>query len=234
MNKKIFISAPQHSSKMYAFNDWLFNVRNFTYKNIEIFLADNSDTEDNSILINSFGVNCSWVMPSKDDTVFDRICNSHNVCRAEFLKSDCDFWLHLETDIIPPINVIERLLSFEEAVVSAIYDIGTGKDRHLMVQLIDEHHKDIQAYRTTQFVEQEDEPIFLDGTCKKVFQCGLGCILLSREVVSMIKFRIIKDIDASADTYFFNDLWRKNIDVFIDTNTSCKHLNEDWKYITQN
>lgn len=233
MQEKIFISAPQHSSKMYAFDRWLTNVNNFTYKNIEVFLADNSENEDNSIFINSKGVKCSWVQNDKTDSVFKRICDSHNVCRAEFLKSGCDYWLHLETDVICPINTIEMLLAHDKPIVSAVYDIGLGEDRRLMAQTIDEHHKDIKAFRTTQFIEQDDEAMFFDGTCKKIFQCGLGCVLISKEVAKLLKFRYVEGVNASADTFFYNDLWQKNIDVYIDTNVMCEHYNENWALLPE-
>ncbi len=52
---KILIAAPQADVKNYCFEDWLRNVRQFTYpkSKIDIFLADNSRTSDNANYVRS-------------------------------------------------------------------------------------------------------------------------------------------------------------------------------------
>ena len=46
---KVLICAPQHESKNYCWENWINNVKDFTYPKdrLEIFIADNSPTKDN-------------------------------------------------------------------------------------------------------------------------------------------------------------------------------------------
>ena len=60
---KILVAAPQASVKNYCFLDWYLNIKQFSYpdNSIDIFLADNSDTDENAKLIESFGVKVKYI-----------------------------------------------------------------------------------------------------------------------------------------------------------------------------
>ena len=53
---RILVAAPQADLKNYCFLDWYLNIKKFLYpeSHIDIFLADNSDTEENSKFIESW------------------------------------------------------------------------------------------------------------------------------------------------------------------------------------
>jgi hypothetical protein len=226
---KILIAAPQHVSKMYAFEEYTANLRLLTFENVDLYFSDNSETEENSLYIKSLGFNCSWLPPIEGETIFERIARSHNDCRKVFLEGDYTHLLHLETDVICPIDTIERLLAFEKPIVSGYYDIYFGENRQPMIMTIDYHHKRIKSFRAPTYIEHE-EPMFFDGSLKEVFQCGLGCVLIRRDVMQMLEFRVkVGEKISSADTYFYNDLYANNVPVYLDTTLSCNHNNISWK-----
>lgn len=233
MDKKIFISAPQHESKMYCWEQWKEAIESLSYPSdlIEVCLVDNSDTPKNveRIIQDSEIIKAFWLAPKKDEDVFSKIARSHEEARNLFIKSECDYFLHLETDIIPPVDIIERLLSHNKPVVSATYEVGQGDQRKLMIQPIEPFHKNIKAYRSVDYLFNSGEEVtFIDGMVKQVFAIGLGCVLIRRDVAASVPFRRDKNINASADTFWANDLFANNIPVFVDTSTYCKHLNQTW------
>ena len=59
------------------------------------------------------------------------------------LENDFDYLLHLETDIFPPTDVIERLLDAKQKVVGAMYHIELGERSTLMIQQIEDFGNDL-------------------------------------------------------------------------------------------
>ena len=226
MNKKILIAAPQHESKNYCWKEWTDRVDNLTYNNYDVFLADNSSTLDNYNKIIKKGYYCEHIKENKKGKEFT-LMDSHNSCRDFFLAHDYDYMLHLETDVIPPFDIIERLLASNRMVVGGIYDIFYGSKRKSMVQLPEEYDKSIKYYRSVQFIENS-ETHFFDGTIKEVYHLGLGCVLIKKNVLEKIKFRAEKGANYFPDTWFANDCYQYQIPIYADTNIQCKHLNNTW------
>jgi hypothetical protein len=223
---KVLIAAPQHDSKKYCWNEWRDRVKNLTYSNYEVFLADNSETDEFYREIKEDGFDCSRV-GYEIQSILGRTTKAHEACRLKALNGGFDYILHLETDVIPPYDVIERLLTNSKQVISATYDIFHGKSRKSMIQTIEPLDRSVRAFRTVPFIEHE-EPLFFDGTTKQVYHAGLGCILISKYVFEKIPFRFEKNSINHADTWFANDCFYRDIPIFADTSIHCKHLNGTW------
>ena len=223
---KVLIAAPQHDSKKYCWEEWKERVNSLTYPNYEVFLADNSldDTFSKEIKADGFSVKrIGYTIKS----VLERIAKAHEACRLEALNGGFDYILHLETDVIPPYDIVERLLTNKKMVVAATYDIFHGKQRKSMIQVSEPLDRTYRAYRTVPFIEHE-EPLFFDGTTKQVYHAGVGCVLISKYVFDKIPFRHVKGSINHADTWFANDCFYKDIPIFADTSIHCKHLNGTW------
>lgn len=223
---KVLLAAPQHDSKKYCWETWRDRVKNLTYPNFDVYIADNSETEDFSKEIKEDGFICERI-GYNIKSVLERTTKAHEACRLYALNNGYDFLFHLETDVIPPLDVIERLLTQNKKVVSGIYDIHHGKMRKAMIQTVEPLDRSVRAYRVVPFVEHE-EPLFFDGTTKQVYHAGIGCMLISRYVFEKIPFRVdVKNI-YHADTWFANDCFYRDIPIFVDTSIQCKHLNGTW------
>jgi len=225
---KILITAPQHESKMYAWDKWIENVNNFTYPKdrIEVFIADNSPNTDNLKRLKSYGVKAVHVKQNKKGLVYT-INDSHEVCRKYFIENDFDFMLHLETDVIPPIDVIERLLNNNKKICSGVYDILQGSKRKTMIQVDERFDKSVRAFRTPEFIKEE-EPLFFNGSVNKIYHAGIGCILIHRSILETISFRIQEGNNSHSDTWFANDCFFINANIYADTTVQCKHYNQTW------
>jgi hypothetical protein len=223
---KVLVTSPQHDSKKYCWDVWKKNVKNLTYPNYDVFLADNSSTGEFYKEIKSEGFYSTRV-GYKIDSVLERTTKAHESCRLFAIKNNYDYILHLETDVVPPIDVIENLLTHKKKIVSATYDIFQGKKRKSMIQVNENYDRTIRAYRSVPFIEHE-EPLFFDGTLKQVYHAGLGCILINISVLDKISFRYEKNNIFHADTWFANDCFYNDTPIFVDTTINCKHYNGTW------
>lgn len=226
MHPKILIAAPQHESKNYCFDEWSERVNNLTYPNYEVFLADNSPSKLNIKRIESKGFKCEHV-PQNSKGLAYSIRDSHNKCKEYALDNDFDYMLHLETDIFPPYDVIERLLAHNRVVIGGTYDIFYGKKRKSMIQLNEEYDKSVNNYRNVEF-SMHLEPSFFDGSVQQVYHAGIGCMLIKNSVLENIKFRVEKGSDLFPDTWFANDCFLYNIPIYVDTSIQCEHKNFTW------
>lgn len=223
---KVLVCAPQHQSKMYCFDEWSSRVKSLTYPNYEVMLFDNSPDQSNVQYMRSQGIGAEWVPPHKDGLYFT-MADSHNAGRLYALENGFDFILHLETDIIPPLDVIERLLLHRKKVCAGTYDIFYGSKRKAMIQTGEPFDRTIHHFRNVEFLE-EMEPLFFDGSCKQVFHAGLGCVLIRKDVLAAIEFRAVKGTDYHPDTYFADDCFQRKIPIFVDTTIQCDHRNQTW------
>jgi hypothetical protein len=228
--KKVLIASPTADVKDYCFDKWIQNIRNFTYENSSLFVCDNSITREYYSEIKKrydyLGdfFNVARVTPPlhMELSYKSLLAKSHDKCRLFALENDFDYLLHLETDIFPPIDVIERLLDSNKKVVGAMYHIELGNKSKLMIQQIEDFGNELrESYNL-----DEADINFVDGDVKKVFSCGLGCVLIHRSVLKEIEFRYEEGSPVHPDSFYFADLDSKHIPVYVDTSIYCKHENQ--------
>lgn len=230
--KKVLIASPTADIKDYCFDKWMENVSKFTYENCEVFICDNSLTRDYYVdLKNRYKdfpkpFNVGRVNPSQYDkfnlTYKSILAKSHDRCRMYALENDFDYLLHLETDIFPPADVIERLLDAKQKIVGAMYHIEVGARSSLMLQKIEEFGEDL---RETYNLDELDLD-FVDGDVKKVFSCGLGCVLIHRSILKKVAFRYEEGSPVHPDSFYYADLDAQHIPVYVDTSIYCNHDNQ--------
>jgi cellulose synthase/poly-beta-1,6-N-acetylglucosamine synthase-like glycosyltransferase len=226
--RKILVACPTADVKDYCFNEWVDNVKSFTYPNYDIYVCDNSverqyyadkkkelETEDEFFRMGR-------VNPLIYPDFKYALAKSHDNCRTMALKGDYDYLLHLESDVFPPVNVIERLLDARKKVVGAMYHIELGEKSTLMIQHLEEFG---EAKRETYNLGETDLD-FVDGSVKKIFSCGLGCVLIHKSVLKEVPFRYEEGAPVHPDSFFFADLDMKDISAYVDTSIYCEHKNQ--------
>ncbi len=223
---KVLVAAPQHESKNYCWEEWRDRAKNLTYPNYDIMLADNSPTKENLEMIRADGIRCKYVRQNPQGLIAT-INDGHNSCREYALKNGYDYLLHLETDIIPPFDVIERLMNNKVKVCSGLYDIFYGTKRKLMLQTGEKYDRTVRSFRNVEFVDDGEMEVF-NGKIQRVYHPGIGCALIVREVLEQIPFRITRGNHLHSDTWFANDCSSYNIPIYIDPTVQCKHLNFTW------
>jgi hypothetical protein len=221
---KVLVGTPHNEIKNYCFDDFIANVTNLTFKNYDILIADNSKTRHNFKNIMKSGVNSIHVRPKqKANQRF--IAESHEELRMAALRGNYDFLLHLESDIFPPKDIIERLLIHQLPVVSATYFIDEGLNSHLMLQEIEDKGDWIRESRN---VVNGHDILIMDGGLHKAYACGLGATLIHKDVLNRIKFRWEEGAPVHPDTFFAADLNALGYEQYIDTSILCEHRNSNW------
>ena len=221
---KIFIATPHADRKNYCLEQYFDVLNNLTYSNTKIMVADNSETNDNVLMFRKEGLEAVHIKPKRKSNI-QYICESHNALRTAFLRSDCDIFFHLESDIIPPPDIIERLLMWRKRVVGAPYFISQGGESHLITQEMEDWWLDI---RLTKRMDDTSDFMFVDGELKKVHTLGLGCIMIDRDTLDKVPFRWEPEIDAHPDSFFAHDLHALDIPIYCDTSIICGHNNVSW------
>ena len=239
MNQRILVGCPTSNHKAYCLEPYIKAVTSLSYPGYDIMIVDNSkeDAYHKRIteLLKKFaeGKKFKVVKDEYAENFKDRIVHSRNLIRNELIKNKYDYFLSLEQDVIPPKDVIERLLSHSKDVVTGVYfkeyfaqNTNTGKVEKLVLPLI---YKtlDEESLREVEYHEIEGSSFM------KVTACGLGCILISAEVLKDIKFRHNEKYPAFDDMYFCKDADQLNVPIFADTTVKCRHLHRatDWRKI---
>jgi hypothetical protein len=229
---KILIGIPTYEGKNYCLDAFMNNVNDFTYpkSNIEIYVADNSISNENALMIrDKYKVKTFW-KDYEGVSVMEKLADSHNQIRRYFLESDADYLLHLESDIFPPNNVIEELLWARKPIVTSLYQIFDGANRNPCIRIWDKktiHYKDFQFdYELFNFPHW-----WVDGTIKEVLIGGIGCTLMHKKVMKNFQFRCGEKNEESnpPDTYFAIDLRNANVINWVHTGLLSFHWNrEEW------
>lgn len=221
---KILIGTPMNEVKNYCFDDFISRVSNLTYDNYDILIAENSKSRKNMKLIMKAGINCIHIKPKlKSNQAY--ITESHEALRLEAIRGGYDFLLHLESDLIPPFDILERLLVHQKQVTAATYFINEGYNSHLMLQKIEQSGDTV---RHTINVDNGFDILEVDGKLKKVYAAGLGAILIHKSVLKKVKFRWERGADAHADSFFAADLNNLKIPIYLDTSLLIEHRNSSW------
>ncbi len=110
---KILLACPIHETKTYALERWLNGVRALSYPDLEFLLVDTSPTLEFFEQWKARAWNQGIPMVHLDlvgENTSRRIALGMEVVRKHFLSGDCAKWLDLESDVIAPPDLIERLL----------------------------------------------------------------------------------------------------------------------------
>lgn len=222
---KILIGAPTADVKQYCAEEWIQNVREFIYPRFDIFLADNSLTEDHINFWREKGVEIESANDNPKDSVIKRLTDSHNLVRKKALDGGYDFLLHLEVDVFPPPEVLISLLSHLKPLVSVSYDIFDAEEREPVAIRTDTTFDGEE----TAIIRGKYSQLWFDGSLKQTWTNGVGCALIHRSVLEQVEFRYVTDNNAFPDSWFAFDCAAKGISHFIDTSMYAYHKNKDWR-----
>ncbi len=215
---KILVGCPTSFHKEYALEQYIKAVKSLTYPNIDILLVDNSEDDVYFKKIKKF-------LPAIKGPYFesarDRIVASRNILREKVLKGNYDYFFSLEQDVLPPKDILEKLLKHNKKLITAVYfanniipDKNTSELIPLVYKLVDDKTLDMRSLNEAELWENPG--------LMEVVSAGLGCLLIHKSVLEKIKFRYEKN--TFDDRWFFIDCYNNKIKVFSDTSIKCKHL----------
>lgn len=208
-------------------------LNKLTYPNKEVCICDNSDNLlYYSHLLNTYKEFSFLRVNPKNKTIAQTICESYNKLVEFAIKKECHYIMVIESDIFPPFNIIERLINANVQVISAMYHVGIGSKSSLLLQRV---HEDMLVTSANgslilkvDSLIDGDDILFVDGSIKEIFACGLGCTLIHASIFANIPFRYSNEDNYFNDTFFYIDLFQRGIKNFVHTGIVCEHRNIQW------
>ncbi len=247
--QKILIGSPISDYHSYCTLQYFEGLKKLKYPHFDILLVDNSEKEDfynkltkltDAPIIRAFN-------NLKD--IKEKIIKSRNLILDYFLKGNYDYFFSLEQDVIPPKDAIQRLLRHHKDIVSGVYftEFNTSQGKvtaPLLYRFPTEEEKkafkqnaklDKFDEKTRKYLEEKQldisqlelpmrEEEVMGDNFLEVKMCGLGCIMIHRDVVRNIRFRCKRDDKAFDDYYFCRDARQSGFKIYADTSVKCQHL----------
>ena len=218
---KVLVGVPVCDLYEYCFEEFINNIKNLTYPNYEILLIDNSKEETFFNKLKSLNLNV--IRLPYLEKMRARVVESHNKLREYALKENFDYLLILDQDIITKNNVIEQLTSNNKDAISALYFghhlLPNGENRIMPFAWKFQEKKG--DWSKIIYLTEED---ILNNNLIGIAFTGMGCVLLSKNVLTKIKFRYDTNIEAWDDRWFGYDLDKEGIYFYVDPRVKCKHL----------
>ncbi|MFA5175666.1 MAG: hypothetical protein WC413_00180 [Candidatus Nanoarchaeia archaeon] len=252
MLPKILVGCPTSIHKEYCFDKYLKGIKDLTYKNFDVLLVDNSDTLDYYNKIKD-KINTIRFEPKMINVRY-KLAESRNLIVDKVLKEGYDYFLSLEQDIVPPTDIIERLLKHNKEIICGVYynyfnthppgikpvlfkkfnqedlnNLLKSDDINYAAtkkEVIEKNIKDPSLIRTRFTNEELQEPRLIE-----VYKTGLGCILIHRSILEKVRFKWDLKLEAFDDFLFCEDVQREGHKIFCDTSMKCMHYPMPWEGI---
>lgn len=157
---------------------------------------------------------------------------ARNVCHQEFLKEDYDYLFFLDARVVPPFDVIDRLLKADKDMISAT------------VQTIQSHEGEPRLIPVALRMDEKDKgykPYFGKGI-EEVDVTTCACTLLKRKVMEEVGKQAFKHTmtdeegveGLSEDFYFSERVKRAGFRIWNDYTMLCSHFKDtDMRVINQ-
>lgn len=217
---RVLIGCPTYSGKNYCIKRFLERLA-IIKKEHDVLFVDNSDDDSHSEIIHAAGFEV--IKTKKDVDLIATIINNRQKIIDRVLERNYDYLLFLDTDIIPPEDVIIRLLSHKKYIVTGVYP-----------GLMKIQGKVRIAPVIYEFSQKKDyfKPIainaVLDDEFKEIAACGFGCVLISKRVLEKVRLRYNKELGSGEDIPFCRDARELcGFQTFVDTSIKCTHVQKD-------
>ena len=234
--KKILVGSPINEMYDYCIDKYIKAITSLKYPNYDILLVDNS--KNNNFYKKIKLMNIPIIRGKYFNEPRDRIVYCRNILRKKVLDEEYDYFLNLDQDVIPPKDIIERLLQHKKRVITGIYfNYKNFTPRRLGLKngkRYGELFPTIWSFTSKKGVIRNIKEEELTGGLIQIALCGSGCLFVHRSVLEKVEFHYNKENDKPErnyyvfdDAFFCKDLTDLQIPIYVDTSIICKHLIKD-------
>lgn len=242
---KVLVCRLVTNRKNYCVKELIDSSRSLMYENHKTIHFDNSDTNFLSDTLKWFGLEVVKTAHFQKEVdkegkrvplaVRDMMVRDMNMAREITLTQGYDYMLILEQDIIPHPDIIEKLLAYDEDIMSAFYWLDMnfaqikGRDCWYTPVNYYEFRRSDRGQIIPNIVFQPDPKTYFYPSRKIPYaHAGFGCTLISKEVLKKITFRYDPSQVGQLDAFFYMDAIKEGFVPYLDTGLIVQHLHEDW------
>lgn len=241
---KVLVGCPiwygYEYSPDYIIDFYLKAVDNLDYDNYELHFVDNSANQDHVPRLKSLIVNHKVVFDAIPREGHSRYIQTkcQNILRQYAIDKGFDYLLMIESDVVPPPDVIQHLTRHKKDVVGGIFEYGTLRDHYPFITEFTEVEMANNKLFLAQSPPAVTTPILNSKTLTKVAGTGMGVVLISRKILEALPFRYDETRPSHADSYFAMDLRGLGVDFFVDPAIITAHYSlwdrpggNKWHYV---
>ena len=239
-NPKILVAAPTFDGMRYCHKQFIDRIKSLSYGDYDILLADNSENNSFFKELKKDPHVASLRMDLPGISNLKKIIRSRNKLLTHATLNSYDYVLMMDVDVIPPFDIIERLLAHGKDIVSGLYYNIFRVDRQQRLLPVawksftpEEFEKIKDRVFSSHVASHEslrrnltDEEI-KSGELQEVIIPSAGCVLLSEKVFKKIKYGLL-DVPGgfvtSDDIYFFRKAREAGFKLYCDPAIICDHL----------
>lgn len=220
---KILLGGPVSDHHDYCFDDFVNSIKSLSYPNFDVLLVDNSKDD---VFFNKISKIFPTVKIPYNESIKVRLTDSRNLVRKKVIDGGYDYLFCLDQDVVPPKDILEKLVSHAQNIVTGIY-FNTFTKLNPITMKTETRKLPILWVKNNQD-STSAVPVRMDvinsGAFIKIHMCGTGCILIHRDVLEKINFRCERYKEGVDDVFFCQDALKLGFDIYADCRVICDHL----------
>ncbi|MFH1290861.1 MAG: glycosyltransferase [Nanoarchaeota archaeon] len=238
METRILVACPTFEGMKYCQDKFFEQIKNLTYPNYDILILDNSKTEDYFKELSKIeGIKVIHDNAKEEKSIF-RLISSRNKILEYGVENGYSHILMLDSDVVPPKEIIEELLKCNKDIVSGVYfnyfNIS-GKRKYLPVawalfteeefDALKREYPHLSNFKTREDLKRHLTQEEIDSD--KLYEVAVpsaGCMLLTRAVFEKARYGKFKEKGADDDIFFINQAKELGFHPYCNTKVKCDHL----------
>lgn len=239
---RILVAMPTAEAKDYCVEDFITQIKTFTYPNYDIFVLDNSSKEDHVNTFRKRGIKCvhePFKGNFKNQTGRAELARHQNILREYFLRGDYDYLFMLESDVFCGESIMENLVTYIESynadAITVTYEIKKSSDNQGDVLCLTSTAESYGVRSEKMLTREHGYDIMGQGCLPlnhlmadvdaKITATGIGCTMFSRRAMEAVEFRVDPKASkmAFSDSFIFTDIREKGMKVLINSDLIAEH-----------
>jgi len=220
---KVLVAAPTWEGHKYILPKYLNRVKNLDYDNYSVLLVNNGKSKSFSKWLIKQGVKVIKI--HYKNNIFERITDARNAIINYVLQHpDIKYLLSLDTDVIPPKNIITKLLNHKKPLVGSLVHAGYYHKVPCILKdgyLIKKGQRGLSFYSWKEVVKmRQKKPLH------KVWGTSVACLLIHRKIFEAgVKFRYTPYFHVGEDIWFMSEANEKGFSFYVDVSKRIPHYN---------
>jgi GT2 family glycosyltransferase len=236
---KILIASPTYDGMEYCFKEFIEHIKSIDYLSLDILIIDNSRTKKFFRNIRKIPRIKVIYDDTREEKNIQRLISSRNKIINYAMEKNYDYLLMMDSDVMVPSNILNRLLSHNRDVCSGLYfNYFKVKDKFELLPVCYRKLEEKYYPIYKKFFPHADMRMFsrqmdlMEANSKELFEVSVpssGCVLLSRKAFSSgARYGLIKEFEekfksTTDDLKFFKNLREEGFKIYCDTSVLCAH-----------